>query len=129
MPAPAGETSSLKTSSTPGGNAAMIAFGGGPDWISCAWANAICGISAAATARPAIGSRRARFRSRREPRPRWAAPALRPDLPAEDLARQLDCRRHGRDPVKSIEDDEEDQAEIRATEHVGKQQKGQAAQA
>jgi len=32
----------------------MIASGGGPDWMSWAWAKAICGSSAAAMAMPAI---------------------------------------------------------------------------
>src|SRR5712692_2368306 len=69
MPAPAGETGSLKTNSTTGGSVDMIASGGGPDWISWAWAKAIW----------AIARRRDRLRSRGEPRPLRALPAPRPE--------------------------------------------------
>src|SRR5260370_24484923 len=78
-PAPAGVTGAEKTNSTTWGRVGMTASGGGPDWISWAWAKAIWGRSAAAMAMPAIASRRDRLRSRREPRPRSAAAALRPD--------------------------------------------------
>src|SRR5260370_28796321 len=64
MPAPAGVTGSEKTNSTTWGRVGMTASGGGPDWISWAWANAISGRGAAALAMPALASRRERLRRR-----------------------------------------------------------------
>src|SRR2546430_12864710 len=42
-------------------------------------------------------------------------------LPAEDLSRQRDRRRHRCDPVEAVEDDEEDQPE-RSEEHTSELQ-------
>src|SRR6266851_2836167 len=50
-------------------------------------------------------------------------------LLSEDLARELDRRWHGGDPIEPVEDDEQDQAEVGATEDVREQQERQAAQA
>jgi hypothetical protein len=49
-------------------------------------------------------------------------------LPPEDLGGQRDRRRQRRDPVEAVEDDEEDQAEVRRAEDVGQREEAQAAE-
>ena len=50
-------------------------------------------------------------------------------LASERLGRDRDRRRHGRDPVEPVEDDEGDQAEVRRADHEREDEQRQAAQA